>query len=301
MKKHMLKMAVISRPIVQANNRTESRGNVMPLQTISIGQRTRSILTGVAIRRALRDALEDEMAIQGKEVFRHRDVHPEGTGYGYGPDKLPSLLEAIRQAKSLDTLRSDYPDVGLFGGMAVGAKKTAENGDTTAAFQFRARSAVNVSLAVSTSVVEGDSTFHQGVNAESHKIAPYNQDNHTTRYVFALTFNLHQVPKLEWVRETLRLIVGGLQVGGNHARSDAILMPEVVLWRFFRRIGNGGLYLPAYETAVEKPVDLEPFRQQATEHDTPFEIGGSDYSNLTLMEAVDEMWTQMVDLTGAEA
>jgi len=265
-KQHYLTLVVFTAPCFQSNVRGESDGNRMTLQKITLGQELRTLLSGVSLRWAIRDAL---MANQGDEnFFRHHHAENTLSGYSYGPNRSPSIKAGIRDTFLAGKTPADYEDHD-FGFMVV--ETDVVNNDISKG-QYKSRASVLLGDGISLSPFGGESTFHQGVNPKDKEekdgtvrggdIAPYSMERHFSRYAFRVTFNLDGIP-LHRMEAIVRVILDGLQVGGGHTRAESEIVPEAVLWRFYNAPGSSGMYRPQYKASPSVDLDLGDFFQAA--------------------------------------
>ena len=249
--KHYCTVVVISGPGIHCNNRAESQGNLVCLQTCSLGEQQHSLLNAETIRRACRDGLTDMLGED--KMFRVSDKTDTNSGYGYGSTHtLASIEDGVGELGSVKAVKEKV-DVALFGLMAVGKTK----GD--AAINVKLRSVLEVSRAISCTPFEGTSLFTQGVNSATGGISPYNVQIHGTRYMYHITLDLDMIEP-EILKALLTVIFGGLKVGGNHARNAMSLVPDAAIWNFYNVAGNNKLYTVGLKFPPEKPIDLTEYK-----------------------------------------
>lgn len=267
-KQHYLTMTFFSSPILQSNAGAESDGNRMLLQKITMGETLRTLLSGVSIRYAIREALA---AKYGTELlFRHHHDSDTMTGYSYGPNRNPSIKDGIKDLVALKKTPEDFLDW-VFGLMVVEKDGLAND---LAKGVWKCRSKVLISEGISTSPFTGESTFHQGINPENTNIAPYCMERHFSRYFFRLTFDLDGFP-LVILQAIVDAVCEGLRIGGKHARAESELTPDAVLWRFYNAPGNSGMYRTDFLADPDKPLDLTPFYLEANNKGRILESAGS--------------------------
>lgn len=261
-----------SSPVVHNNARGESDGNLVKLQTIILNDTARTIISGECLRYAIREELS---ALLGEtRMFRHSNTTEANSGYGYGPENDISLNKAL--AKYKDEL-DKYVDVKLFGTMCAETKNIVKK-----------RSNILVSRAISMTNFEGVTIFTQGINGENGAMAPYNQQIHGTRYQYHITFDVEAVEK-ELIEALLKVCFAGLRVGGNHARNDMNLIPEMAVWRFYNTPGGSGLYAP-HITCGDK-LDISEYINILENRCVDFNIAGD--GKIKIGQAADKIISEI--------
>lgn len=267
MKSHYATMIIVTEPVLQSNVRAETDGNRICLQKVTIDDEQRTLLTGVSIRWAIREAF---IALMGSErLFRHHNDSNTLTGYSYGPENHASLQDAMKYLHSIGKTPNDFLDR-LFGMMVVA--KGVVNNDLSRG-QWKARSGVLLSDGIALSPFAGETTFHQGVNPKDKvedgavrggDIAPYTVERDFTRYQYRVTFDLNQTSPVE-LDLFLQVILAGLRVGGGHARAESEVSPAAILWTFYHIPGGSGIYLPQFKADSVGTPDLTPFFERASD------------------------------------
>lgn len=276
--KNYLTIHIVTQPLLATNARGEGTGNVQVLQKITTAQGPLTVLSGYALKYAIRAALED----MGRDVWRRRNIHPTPAGYGYGPSKMVLMKDAVPSSWT------DHVDL-LGGYMLVG--KNEADGKNLSRIQ---RAKYQVSDAISTTVFQGDLGFGQGMVAGSSDLMPFSYERHYTRYQFVVTFNLAEAQKahrLNFVTDHIETLME-LQVGGNQASHQSTLVPASLCWRWHNEPGRSGLFVGADKSQVwqpNKPLTLAPLEQQAADLGITFERGGKEVSDLSIREALDRI------------
>lgn len=252
-----LTLLIISNPLVASNNRGENEGNMQTLQKLKTREGMRTILSGYAIKRAIRDSMQAGGAAMWRKVLDNPKDNP--AGYGYGPKDAAAMVDAVPK------LPTDYDDTICFGYMIA---KKGESEDAA-----KQRGNVEVSNAVSTTPYDGDTTFTQGLKAKDGQLAPFASEKHYTRYQYTLTANLRTLAAREKALGFCLRALLSLRVGGSHASNASEVTPAVLVWRFHDAPGRGGLYLGAgVDFLPDAPVDLAPLGVHCTN------LGVTDYT-----------------------
>lgn len=253
-----LTVLIVSNPTLAANNRGEGQGNIQTLQRMTTPTGSRTVLNGVSIKRAMRDA----MIANGARMWRVNDnSDPKGNpaGYAYGDNASPSIAGA--SPATPDGYADDQ-----FGFM----KAEKDKGDQA----VKRKGAFEVSAAISTTNDDGDLAFMQGLKAAEPQLNPFSAERHYTRYQYTATWDLSQVDTESFTlaAEALRC----LAVGGAHSSSASEITPDQVLWTLHRAPGRAGLQVGMGDIfPPDEPVDLSGIKQRAEE------IGVS-YNGITL-------------------
>lgn len=273
--KGYLSILFVSEPVLAANNRGENNGNVQTLQTFQTKRGDRTLLSGGALRYAQRTVLQD----RGLKVWRRVvPTSPDNpVGLVYGDNASPTMAKA--QPKTPE----GFVDASY--GWMIATKGKADEA-------YKRASDISVSAATSGSSYQGSKTFRQGHSADAGKsgtpvLAPFQQEQHWTRYQFLMTVNLDEVPLT-----TLEPLLGslkGLQVGGNHGGSLTELIPALLVWRFHKVRGQSGLYLGlGIDFSADETVNLTPLHQRAANLGYTFDIAGLG-QEMTVAKALDQM------------
>lgn len=249
-----LSIWILTRPVLAANARGESPSNRQTLQLVSTAQGVRTVISGYALRYAIRAAMEDA----GASMWRSRRQSESASGYGYGPANEPAMVDALPDD------RYDFDDTALFGYMCAPKAKEAT---------VKVRSAVTVSAALSTTSFGGDYAFVQGLKQDG-TLNPFSHERHLTRYTFTVGVNLGDLAGRKDALAHMLAALPSLQVGGNHAANASTVHPEVVCWRFHQVPGQGGMYVPQFTHHVEGEVSIEALERQANDLGFEFESGG---------------------------
>jgi len=265
-----LTLLVVTNPVLASNNRGENEGNLQTLQKVRTREGMRTVLSGYAIKRAIRDAMQ----ANGAKMWR-RSVDPDQVnraGYIYGENDSPTLAGAEPKAPE------GYDDV-VFGYMSA-PKGKAEDA-------VKRAGCVEVSAALSTTPYDGDMAFVQGLKAATPDLAPFSHERHYTRYQFTLTMNLGdlagQPTSLPYLLDSLRF----LRVGGSHASNASELSPAVLAWRFHKAPGRGGLHLGAgLDFLPDESVDLTPLRTRCVDLGLDLNVAGQG-ADMTIAKALD--------------
>ncbi len=237
-----LTLLVITNPLVAANNRSENEGNLQTLQKLKTREGMRSILSGYAIKRAIRDNMQAVGATMWRKVLDNPGKN-NSAGYGYGPKDEAAMVKAIPERSA------DYDDTICFGYMI------AEKGVSDDASKQRAN--VEVSNGVSTTPYDGDMSFTQGLKATEGKLNPFSSEKHFTRYQYTINANLRLLAARKNALDLVLRSLLSLRVGGSHASNASEVTPCIIVWRFHDAPGCGGIYLGAgMDFLPDAPVDL---------------------------------------------
>jgi CRISPR-associated autoregulator DevR family len=233
-----LTMMTVSRPMLASNNRGENVGNIQTLQKVTTSSGMRTVLSGYAIKRAIRDRMHAE----GASMWR-RSVEPSpdnAAGYVYG------IGDSVVMRAEPPESPERYDDTLLFGYMIQ------PRGDSESSVRSRGR--VEVTDAVSTTVWSGDMGFAQGANANEPQIAPFSYERHLTRYLGVVTVDLTScAPRLGAVSHLVRSLQD-LRVGGSHGAHASSLVPAFLAWRVHPEPGMGGMHPGILDVPVEGHV-----------------------------------------------
>lgn len=112
-----LTLLYISQPMLASNARGEGLGgNGQTLQQVNVINGTLTVMSGYAVRYALRAAME----CLGSEMWRKHNATPTASGFGYGPDNVHSMLLGCPETVA-DAYK--YDDLSLFGIMVAASGK----------------------------------------------------------------------------------------------------------------------------------------------------------------------------------
>lgn len=322
-----LSMLLISRPMVAANARGENAGNSQTLQHLSVGQGIHTVINGVAIAYAIRAAIPQ----LGGKVWRSIGTTETASGYGYGPnlgtDADPKYSPTMSNAL-IDMDQFSFDDTALRGFMSAqtktpkkvkkGEDKVAVESDTdesdatkpvAEAAVYKARGAMQLSPAVSTTPYEDEPAFARGLrDTDGNNLLPFNFQRHYTRYTTVLCFDVATLKRRPTaIRHALKAL-RGLQIGGSHTSNLSEFSPEVVAWRFHDAPGQGGLFMSPPQTkdwTPEAKLDLAPLHAQMADLGIiDLQIGGLsvcaksvDDALNQIMSEVESIWVTM-DLMG---
>ena len=243
-----LTVLIVSNPVLAANNRGEGSGNTQTLQRVTTPTGSRTVLSGYAVKRAMRDA----MLANGARMWRRNDdSDPIGNpaGYVYGENHAPAL------AKAHPPTPDGYAD-DQFGFM----KAEKDKGEQA----VKRKGACEVSVAISTSNDDGDVSFVQGMKAADPQLNPFGAERHYTRYQYTVTWDLARVDaeSFRHAAEALRC----LAVGGSHSSNATEITPDQVLWTLHQTPGRAGLQIGMGDVfAPDEPVDLSGIKARAEE------------------------------------
>lgn len=284
-----LSVTVVTEPTLAANARGRGVGNNQVLQTISTPRGNRTVVSGPALKYAIRETL----LRVGADMWRHHRVTETMSQFGYGVDLKPRMIDAVPNKQD------EFDDTLLFGLMVVsdGDNATAEEKTAEKDAQKKAqanmsaeekkayaaqltaekklakaedrvnqrfRSNVSVTPAISTEYHTGDQGFAQGHVAKSTDLMIFTFDRHLTRYCYTLTFDLEQILKSPRGKGAVKKVLSSLKsllVGGNQASNRSEMVPEVVIWREHQEPG-GGLLIPNSimdDFPVDRPLTREDF------------------------------------------
>jgi CRISPR-associated protein Cas7/Cst2/DevR subtype I-B len=238
----------ISNPVLAANNRGEGTGNLQTLQRITTPTGSRTVLSGYAIKRAMRD----NMLASGANMWRRNDdsdsiANP--AGYVYGENNSPTL------AKATPDTPAGYADA-QFGFM----KAEKDKGEQA----VKQKGALEVSVAISTTNDVGDLAFAQGLKAKAPLPNPFGAERHYTRYQFTVTWDLNKVDaaSFSYAANALR----SLAVGGSHSSNATEITPDQVLWTLHRTPGRAGLQIGMGDIfPPDEALDLTSIQTRAEE------------------------------------
>lgn len=240
-----LTVLIVSNPVLAANNRGEGQGNLQTLQRITTDKGSRTVLSGYAIKHAVRDA----MIANGARMWRHNDDNPikNPAGYTYGDNA------------SLTIKGASPPDPTGYADAQFGFMK-AEKGEQTP----KMKGAFEVSHALSTTDDPGDIAFVQGLKAAEPQIIPFGAERHYTRYQYTLTWDLSRVDaeSFQYAAEAPRC----LAVGGSHSSNATEITPDQLLWTLHKVPGRAGLHIGMGDIfPPDEPVDLSFIKRKAEE------------------------------------
>lgn len=271
-----LTLLVVTRPVLASNARGEGNGgNGQNLQKISTPDGVRTVINGFSIRYSIRAA----MLAEGAAMWRQHDANPETkahSGYTYGPENKQAMKDALPENYT------DYDDTLAFGFMV------AESGNTERA--SKKRGALQVSPAVSTTPYSGDTGFTRGLNATKDQLQPFTYERHYTRYQYTVTANLRDFAKRPQALQNILNALASLQVGGSHSANASSLIPEMLVWRFHKTPGQGGLYFAGgIDYAVEDAPTLDLIRQRCQDLGITFSAAGVAVSDRTIADGLSSI------------
>ena len=239
---------IVSNPVLAANNRGENADTIQTLQRVTTPTGSRTVLSGYAIKRAIRDA----MIANGARMWRRNDdSDPQGNpaGYVYGDNASPSIVKAAPATPS------GYDDE-QFGFMRAEKGKGEQI--------VKQKGAVEVSVAISTTDDHGDISFVQGIKAVEPQLNPFGAERHYTRYQYTITWDLSKVSPGAFTHAANAL--RSLAVGGSHSSNASEITPDQVLWTLHRAPGRAGLQIGMGEVFLpNEHVDLSSVLGRAEE------------------------------------
>lgn len=289
--KNYLSILIITHPLIAANARGQGAGNQQTLQHLSAGNSTNTVINGVAVAYSMRENLRK----LGGKCWRLAGATDSPSGFGYGPNKEPTMTKGgagLKQFDNDDTALRGFMFVATGSGKK-GAKASADSEDTEATGEAnKARGCMQMSPAVSaTPYDDSDVAFVKGLK-EDGKLNPFTFQRHHTRYVQVVTFDLASLAQRPGaVALALDALTSGMQVGGSHTSNLSEFAPEVLAWRFHTTQG-AGLFLSPQDTAdwtPDCPVNLEPLYRKALDRGIRDEIqvGGLAVNpNMSITDAV---------------
>lgn len=301
-------LLIVSTPIIAANNRGETEGNLQPLQRLSTPDDGRTVLSGYAIRRAIREAMQ----ANGATMWRTSDadfseINPAGYSYVDRNGESQNVMKEAVPRKA-----SDFDDTILFGYMLAAEKLKETASDTAVEGESeedrkkrekearkekaaakaanggkdilaekgsidKQRSAVCVSTAVSTTPYTGDVAFVQGLKGAAPSLNPFSVERHYTRYQFTISVDLTRLRARPGALRHLLNTLTSLQVGGNHAANSSELSPDLIAWRFHKTPGAGGMALGVgFNQEPGVAVNIDPLRERARQLGYTFQTAGNN-------------------------
>lgn len=253
-----LSIVEITNPVVASNNRGEGSGNVIPLQKVTTPSHSYTVLSGYSIKAAGRVSME----ARGANVWRKKvEPTPENpSGYVYGDNN------SITMAKAKPPTPAGFDD-------APNGWLLTEKGVPKEA--QKKTSPFEVSIGISTTPFHHDKAFVQGRLPDKPAINPFSEERHFTRYMMYLTMNLDddafQKGNFPYYIEALRF----LRVGGGHGSGATEISPAVLIWRFHRAPGRGGLYQIGPVFSPDEEIDLTPLTVAYKDRDiTDYKVAG---------------------------
>lgn len=237
---------IVSNPVLAANNKGEGTGNIQTLQRITTPTGSRTVLSGYALKRAVRDA----MIANGARMWRRNDDSDpvkNPAGYVYGDNASPEL------AKAEPPTPEGYHD-NQFGFMKAEKGKGEQIVKQKGAFEM--------SVAVSTTNDEGDISFVQGLKAAESQLNPFGAERHYTRYQFTATWDLAKIDaeSFQHAANALRC----LAVGGSHSSNATEITPDQILWTLHKVPGRAGLHVGMGDIfPPDERVDLSDIKRRA--------------------------------------
>lgn len=241
-----LTILIVSNPTIAANNRGEGVGNLQTLQRVTTSTGSRTVLSGAALKRAVRD----NMLASGANMWRRNDPDNPVTnpaGYVYGANNAPAMANA--NPPSPQGFDDD-----LFGFM----KAEKDKGEQVA----KAKGFVEFSMALSTTEDPGDVAFNLGLKAKEPQPNPFGLERHFTRYQYTVTADLAKVRKesLSYVLRALK----SLAVGGNHSSNASEITPDAVVFALHKCPGRAGLQCGMADTFLpDVEIDVTPIVERA--------------------------------------
>ena len=249
-----LTVLIVSNPVLAANNKGEGTGNIQTLQQITTPTGTRTVLSGVAIKRAMRD----NMLANDAPMWRQNDNSDpikNPAGYAYGKNKSPAMIGAEPKSPI------GYADEQF--GFMIAPKGKAEQ-------IMKKKGVCEVSTAISTTNYTGDFAFGQGLKADKPQLNPFQSERHFTRYQYTVTWDLSKVDKksFEAAASSLRC----LAVGGSHSSNATEITPDSIIWSFHKAPGRAGLHCGIQATfPPDEDLNLDSI------YDKALQIGVGEY------------------------
>jgi CRISPR-associated protein Cst2 len=299
-----LTILIISSSILAANNRGENVGNMQTLQRIRTPRGERTVLSGYSIKYAIRLAMQQLGARMWRRVDTDRVLIDDSlAGFIYGDNHSTGLTNAEPETPF------GYDD-GAFGFMRADKEKGEDDTDTDVkkakgkkekAKTLKIVGAVEVSPAISTTLYNQNPAFIRGLKADGH-LAPFSVERHYTRYQYTITVNVPDAKKKGFDFPRFLEALRSLPVGGSHASNASEITPEILVYRFHKAPGRGGLYLGVnMDMAPDAPVDVAPLVEHC------HNLGITDYvlcgpkSSLTVAEGLqniqDRITAELADLS----
>jgi len=272
-----LTLLAISEPLLASNNRGENRGNLQTVQTITCRNQTRTVLSGPAIKFAVRHSMQDGGCRMWRNIVPVTDLNP--VGFVYGENRASTMKEAIPPTP-------EGFDDGIFGWM-ISSKGSSEHA-------MKAKGLVEVSDAISCSAFDNNIAFCQGHKAGATvyendeddggnrkkkdttpkpSLAPFHFERHWTRYAFTMTFNLARLKGMGDAVEAVINSLRCLQVGGAHSSRSASMICNTIAWRFHKSPGQGGMGL-ILDQQPDTPVDLSALEARAANLGISYNVAG---------------------------
>lgn len=276
-----LTLFFVSEDMINANARGETRGTVQSLQYVHTDEGAYSLLSGVALRYALRKQMQ-ELFPEYKH-WRGLDEFPLSNGsYGYGELRVPSQKEAVPDSfEEFQKLGEVYDDLALFGTMVTQGK-----GKVT----FVRRSAVSVSPGISRKTFDGGQYYTRGLSADGLETQPYKGDQHYTSYAVTIKVNLvDMATRYGAVQRMLEAMFSGLSVGGNQAAHASVLTPAYAIWCLHRGEGNN-------LAALQHAHDCKTVQDLVNKAESFPNPGGEEIHYGTASEALERIQAQLVEI-----
>lgn len=281
-----LSTLIITNSILAANNRGEGEGNIQTLQKIHTPKGMRTVISGPAIRRAVRDSMQETGAKMWRISIPNPDAdNPAGYLYDNGTgNRVVYMSDATPASADL------YDDTLAFGYFSSPKGKPGQ--------VVKRVSAVEVSSAVSTTPYDNDQAFLQGLKANG-KINPVIVERHYTRYHYVVNMNLNDMKERPQAAHFVINALHSLRVGGSHASNATSLSPDTILWRFHDDPGCGGLYIGMLDANPDEPVNITPLQDHCNNLGITFEIAGKGLSK-TVDAGIKEIVAALSMILGAD-
>lgn len=313
---------MISKPITDANNRSELKGNVQTLQKLTTYEGPSfTYFSGQSGRQATRknmQALHLGDPTTYPAPFRWHDAPEAEGGYAYGPGKSPAMATAPLSSPA------DYPDTALFGYM-VKSKGSGEGGtaedsegeeseatpakggkkkEKATAINIACKSVLSFSRFVSATPFTGDVAFRLGTKADGAN-APFGIEEHHARYHGYLTINMTDLVRVcggvekaqSYLTMFLDALSEGLVVGGNHSAHASQLIPDLLL-AWTHRCPASGLVFETYET--EKWLSGKPLPVEDIKASVAILGVSPTYGGPAVGQSVPASWAEVKALALAE-
>lgn len=239
---------IVTNPVLACNNRGENSDTIQTLQRMITPTGSRTVLSGYAIKRAIRDS----MIAQGARMWRRNDdtdSKANPAGYVYGDNASPAMAKAVPPTP----LGFDDEQFGFM---------KAEKGKSEQI--VKQKGYCEVSVAISTTNDEGDISFVQGLKVAEPQLNPFGAERHYTRYQYTITWDLAKVSVRSFVYAAQAL--RSLAVGGSHSSNASEITPDQVLWALHSVPGRAGLQVGIGDTFLpDEPLDLSSIKSRAEE------------------------------------
>jgi len=247
-----LTLTAITEPFRAANTRGEGIENIQTLQKLIYGDGVRTEISGYSIKWAVRDNMDKCGAKMWRVALPEGPSKANPSGYGYGPNRVLAMKNAIPASAD------EYDDTLAFGYM-VAPKGNDEDAKKSAGL-------IEFSAAISTTLFQYDQAFVRGLKADG-QTNPFGIEKHYTRYAFTINANLDGLKARPEVLGHVLHALRGLRVGGSHSSNASEMIPDLLMWRFHREPGCGGLYMGILNAPTESDIDLTEIKCKLRKRD----------------------------------